>query len=139
MELYEIPFTLSRNYEKKCTGKFIHCAFRKDYSLRKAITGSFFDAIRAGINPAINVRSILIRIKIMAPWVGRMATLERSVRDRIIAFMGKRSKMVVPMPKRPAAKPMVSVSALNTLEMSLLEAPMERSTPISLVLSKTEI
>ena len=39
----------------------------------------------------------------------------------------------------PEKSPMINVSALNTLDISFLEAPMLRRIPISLVLSRTEM
>ena len=39
----------------------------------------------------------------------------------------------------PEKRPMINVSALNTLEISFFEAPMLRRIPISFVLSRTEI
>lgn len=39
----------------------------------------------------------------------------------------------------PETKPTMSVSALNTLEISLFDAPIARRIPISFVLSRTEI
>ena len=43
------------------------------------------------------------------------------------------------IPIKPEEKPIISVSALKTLEISFFDAPIERSTPISLVRSSTEI
>ena len=43
------------------------------------------------------------------------------------------------MPSAPETKPSISVSALNILETSFLEAPILLNTPISLVLSSTEM
>ena len=47
--------------------------------------------------------------------------------------------MVTIIPSNPAAAPIIKVSALNTLDISFLEAPILLKIPISLVLSKTEI
>ena len=49
------------------------------------------------------------------------------------------SRSVIAIPRTPAARPTINVSALNTLEISLFDAPIERSMPISFVLSITEI
>ena len=49
------------------------------------------------------------------------------------------SNSVMPMPMAPEQKPSMSVSALNTREMSRLLAPMARRMPISFVRSSTEI
>ena len=46
---------------------------------------------------------------------------------------------VITIPIIPEVKPMIKVSALNTREISRLEAPMARKIPISLVRSRTEI
>ena len=47
------------------------------------------------------------------------------------------STSVTAIPITPAAKPTISVSALNTLATSFLDAPMARRIPISLVRSST--
>ena len=49
------------------------------------------------------------------------------------------SNSVMPMPMAPEQKPSMSVSALNTREISRLLAPMARRMPISFVRSSTEI
>lgn len=103
------------------------------------MTGSFLEAILAGMRPAMKVRSMLMAMRIIAPAVGRTATPLRLVRLSMMALIGSSNSRVIPMPTKPAHRPMESVSALNTREMSRLEAPMERSTPISRVRSKTEI
>ena len=103
------------------------------------MTGSFFAAMRDGMRPARNVSSILIATRITAAPAGRAATPLRPLRWWMIALSGRMSSSVMPMPMAPAAKPMVSVSALKTREMSRREAPMERRTPISRVRYSTEI
>ena len=50
-----------------------------------------------------------------------------------------RISKLTPMPIRPAQRPMIKVSALNTWEMFPLEAPMARRIPISFCLSRTLI
>ena len=46
---------------------------------------------------------------------------------------------VIPIPKTPAIKPTIKVSALKTLEISFFDAPILRKIPISLILSSTDI
>jgi hypothetical protein len=114
--------------------------FLSYYSVLSATTGSFLDAFFAGIRPAKIVRSILIMTSIIAPTQGRTALmLEKPESAWIIAFTGKQKSMVKTIPIMPAATPMIKVSALNTREISFLEAPMALSMPISFVLSRTEI
>ena len=57
----------------------------------------------------------------------------------MIAFAGRMSRQEMPMPMAPARKPTMSVSALNTREMSRFDAPMARRMPISFVRSSTEM
>ena len=57
----------------------------------------------------------------------------------MIAVMGKQRITVIMIPIRPAQKPTIRVSALNTRETSFLDAPIARRIPISFVLSSTEI
>lgn len=123
--------------------KFRRCILYKwkiiYYSLLSEVTGSFLDAILDGIRPAINVNSILITISAIAPNVGSIARPEILVIDLIIALIGINRITVMPIPIIPAVNPTMSVSALNTRETSLFEAPMARSIPISFVRSRTEI
>lgn len=110
-----------------------------NYSLLRAITGSFFAAIFEGINPAAMVSSALMRIRITAPDTGRAARPDTPERVLITAFIGMINSKVIPMPISPAVNPTMIVSALKTREISLLEAPILRKIPISFVLSNTEI
>lgn len=43
------------------------------YSVRRAVTGSFFAAFLEGIHPPISVNIILSRTRITAPVIGRTA------------------------------------------------------------------
>ena len=54
-------------------------------------------------------------------------------------FIGNVNNTVIPIPIRPDINPTIKVSALNTLEISFLDAPMALNIPISFVLSNTEI
>ncbi|CDC75714.1 unknown [Candidatus Colimorpha enterica] len=45
----------------------------------------------------------------------------------------------MPIPKSPASSPIMNVSALNTRATSAFDAPTARRTPISFVLSSTEM
>ena len=47
-------------------------------------------------------------------------------------------KYVMPIPITPANKPIITVSAINKLDTSLLRPPSERITPISLIRSTTD-
>ena len=54
-------------------------------------------------------------------------------------FIGNVNNIVIPIPNSPAIKPTINVSALNTLEISFLDAPIALNIPISFVLSSTDI
>ena len=110
------------------------------YSVLSAITGSFLAATREGIRPAISVRAILIITRMIAPTTGRVAlSVARPVREKRIIFIIMLRRSVDKIPIAPAAKPTISVSALNTREISFFDAPIARRIPISLVLSRTEM
>ena len=49
------------------------------------------------------------------------------------------SNNVTTIPKIPAINPTINVSALNTLDISFLDAPIALKIPISFVLSNTDI
>ena len=70
---------------------------------------------------------------------GRTHIPDMPVRLYTTAFAGISRSSVTPIPIAPAAKPTMSVSALNTREISLLLAPIARSMPISFVRSSTEM
>lgn len=97
---------------------------------------TFFAAKRDGIRPATNVRNMLLQRGLTAPSHGSAAIPEIPVYAWMITFTGMVRSSVIPIPIIPAAKPTINVSALNTLEISRLEAPMLRRIPISLVRSK---
>ena len=109
------------------------------YSVLSASTGSFLLAIFAGISPAMTVSSILITTSIIPPAAGNTAMLEIPTILCIIRLIGIHSSRVTPIPSTPAVSPTIKVSALNTLEISFLEAPMLLSMPISFVLSNTDM
>ncbi len=109
------------------------------YSVLNASTGSFLLAIFAGIKPAITVSSMLITTSIIPPAIGKLANPEMSVTAFMIIFIGIFKISVTIIPNRPAPKPTMNVSALNTLDMSFLDAPILLKIPISFVLSRTEI
>ena len=108
------------------------------YSVLSAATGSLFAATFAGISPAMRVSSILMITSITPPCHGNAQIPEISASCSMIIFIGMDSSSVTPMPIAPAAKPTISVSALNTREMSRLDAPIARSMPISFVRSSTD-
>jgi len=68
--------------------------FFANYSVLRAITGSFFAAILDGINPAITVNNILIKTNIIPPNIGNDATLEISVISFIIILIGMFNNIV---------------------------------------------
>ena len=109
------------------------------YSVLSASTGSLFAATFAGNSPAIRVRSMLIITRITPPCQGSLDIFAISVRCSMIMFIGMFSSKVTIIPIAPAENPTISVSALNTLEISRFEAPIARRIPISFVLSRTEI
>ena len=110
------------------------------YSVLNASTGSFLLAILDGINPAIIVRTMLITTKIIAAFTGKTAfTVSILVKEWIILLIGILSNSVTTIPKIPAINPTINVSALNTLDISFLEAPIALKIPISFVLSNTDI
>ena len=57
----------------------------------------------------------------------------------IIILVGINRSKVIPIPISPDNKPIINVSALNTLEISFFDAPIALKIPISYVLSNTEI
>ena len=80
-----------------------------------------------GMRPAINVSAMLMTTSAAPPATGRMAfRLSIPVRWCTTRLMGMISNSVMPMPMAPEQKPSMSVSALNTREISRLLAPMAR-------------
>ena len=88
------------------------------YSLLKDSTGSFLLANFAGIKPAIIVNITLIMISIIAPFSGNRVILLTPVNFFIIMFIGIFNNTVISIPNTPEVKPIIKVSALNTLETS---------------------
>ena len=105
------------------------------YSVLSATTGSFFAATPEGKSPAIRVRQTLIATRIIPATGGRTESPSMLVMFFIIIFIGILSSNVTSMPIAPEIKPTITVSALNTLEISFFEAPIERRIPISFVRS----
>ena len=87
----------------------------------------------------MNVSVMLIITSAIAPFVGSCAMLGSFVKCSMRALMGIIISNVEPMPIAPETKPTMSVSALNTLEISLFDAPIALRIPISFVHSRTEI
>ena len=77
--------------------------------------------------------------RITPPCHGKTATFFISASAYIIALIGKFKSTVMPMPIIPAENPIISVSALNTRATSFFDAPNARNTPISFILSSTDI
>ena len=82
---------------------------------------------------------MLIITRITAPATGSCATLEISVTFFITALAGIHKINVIIIPIAPDTKPSIRVSALNTLDTSFFDAPILLKTPISFVLSRTEM
>ena len=112
---------------------------KKHYSVLNASTGSFLLAIFAGINPAIIVKNILINTSINPATGSNVALIATPDRLYIKLFIGIVRSTVIPIPKSPAINPTINVSALNTFDISPLDAPIALSIPISFVLSNTDI
>ena len=111
----------------------------RHYSVLSASTGSFLLAILAGISPAIIVNIILINTSITPPIGGSATFTATPVILYIKLFIGNVNNTVIPIPNNPAINPTMNVSALNTLEISFLDAPIALNIPISFVLSSTDI
>ena len=109
------------------------------YSVLNASTGSLLLAIFAGISPAIIVNIILIKTNIIPPIGGSATFTATPVIVYIKLFIGNVNNIVIPIPNSPAINPTINVSALNTLEISFLDAPIALNIPISFVLSSTDI
>ena len=93
--------------------------------MRSASTGSLRAAMPEGMRPAINVSAMLMTTSATPPATGKMAfRLSIPVKWCTTRLMGMISNSVMPMPMAPEQKPSMSVSALNTREMSRLLAPM---------------
>ena len=91
------------------------------------------------MKPANTVSIMLIIISIIAPFTGNTEILLIFTRFFIIMLIGIFNRIVTTIPITPAVKPSIRVSALNTLDISFLDAPIALRIPISLVLYNTEI
>ena len=85
------------------------------------------------------MRIVLIATSISACEIFRCATFLRSVREYIIALIGKVNNLAIIIPSIPEVTPKINVSASKTLVMSFFLAPRAFSIPISFVLSRTEV
>ena len=101
------------------------------YSVLNASTASFFAAILEGIIPAISVSVTLNKISSRLALIGSAAKLLTPVKDFIILFAGNINKLVIKIPREPESRPTITVSALNTLDISFLLAPILFRIPIS--------
>ena len=124
-------------FSPKCTPNNHHIII--PYSLRKASTGSFFDAIRAGKCPPRTVRIVLMITSSTACCSWRFATPFSSVRLYSNALTGYVSIQAITMPNMPENTPSINVSASNTRVISFFLAPKALSTPISVVRSRTDV
>ena len=109
------------------------------YSVLNASTGSFLLAIFDGINPAIIVKNILINTSINPATGSNVAFIATPDKVYIRLFIGIVKIIVIPIPINPAIRPTINVSALNTFDISFLDAPIALNIPISFVLSNTDI
>ena len=109
------------------------------YSLLNASTGSFLLAIFAGISPASIVKPKLINTSMVACVTETVACIATPDSAYIMLFIGSVNSKVIPTPIIPDIKPIMNVSALNTLEISFFDAPIALNIPISFVLSNTEM
>ena len=108
------------------------------YSVLSAVTGSLFAAFLDGMIPPSRVSPILKRISTIAGSTGKNALiLLLSATAWMIIFPGIRSSNDSPIPISPAHRPMITVSALNTCDTFLLDAPIARRIPISFFRSST--
>ena len=112
---------------------------RNGYSVRRAVTGSFFAAIRLGATPATSDRTTEMSTRPTPAATGTAARFATPATCSIIMFTGISSSTVTTMPSTPDTKPMMKVSAVKIRLTSRLLAPMERRMPISFVRSSTEI
>ena len=87
----------------------------------------------------MTVKITLIATNIIPPTSGKALKLFIPAKLSIIKLIGIFINTVIPIPNNPAINPTIKVSALNTLEISFLDAPIALKIPISLVLYKTEI
>ena len=91
-----------------------------------------------GINPPINVRTTLNITSIIAPCIGNVAVISEFILW-IIILVGINNVIVVKIPIKPENNPTINVSALNIEDIFDFDAPIALNTPISFVLSNTEI
>ena len=110
------------------------------YSVLNANTGSFLAAFFDGIIPPINVKITLNIISTIAAGIGSTAVISGfPVTACITALIGIINNSETPIPIIPANNPTINVSALNIDEIFLFDAPIALKTPISFVLSNTDI
>ena len=76
---------------------------------------------------------------IIAPPIGNLAMDFTPAKLLMIILIGIFNSTVSKIPNNPAQAPIIKVSALNTHEISFLEAPILLKMPISFFLSSTDI
>ena len=124
----------------KKVDNFIYLLFRLIiYSAFNDSTGSFLLAILAGASPEITVNNTLIQIKIKAWIIEKLIIFLILPKLSTIKLIPLDNTKLTTIPKVPANKPSIIVSAVNTLLTSFLLAPIALKIPISFVLSNTEI
>ena len=84
------------------------------YSLRKAVTGSFFDAIREGIKPANKLKKKLktIKIKAIYHWIITLISNPRNAVNKDFAITENSKVNMIPI--TPEITPMIPASARKT-------------------------
>ena len=86
------------------------------------MTGSFFDAMREGMMPAMRLRPMLTTIS-PSPQIGSFAKTAISVNIGMIRLIIPTQTSVIAIPITPDAKPRMTVSALKTLDTLRFDAP----------------
>lgn len=95
--------------------------------------------MRAGISPAMKVKKTLIVINITHGKMCKIAMFDIPATACKTRFIGMQRIADINTPNTPAVKPMMTVSALNTRDISRFDAPTLLNTPISFVLSITDV
>ena len=117
---------------------------------KDVFTGMSFDNDKTSISTLENNKSLLgiasednpSEIDIYAKDFDSKEKLQdfiKNYNDEVTALAGIHKINVIIIPIAPDTKPSIRVSALNTLDTSFFDAPILLKTPISFVLSRTEM
>ena len=87
----------------------------------------------------MNVKNTLISTRMTPAAGGNSATLGTSKTLYTMMLAGMQASAVKPTPSKPAIRPSMMVSALNTRLISPFDAPIERRMPIYFLRSSTEM